>query len=180
MTSDEITAIAVGISFLSILIGFSALWLQYHHNRLSVRPIGTISLADYENRIAIKVRNDGMGTMILKSFETSDNEGNSKGYPIDWMSSGIMWANYRKGLSPIKEGDSTIFLDYVPNSQKPNFEKERQEIRSVLKNLTITIKYEDIYGVEQPILIRHLDWFGRNSTEMEKKTFPSDDNMDAM
>ena len=71
LTSPNLIAtIALGVSFLSIIIGFYGLWLQRKHNQLSVRPIGIITLSDYENRLAIKVKNAGMGTMILKSIET--------------------------------------------------------------------------------------------------------------
>jgi hypothetical protein len=163
ITSPNLIAtIALGVSFLSIIIGFYGLWLQRKHNQLSVRPIGIVTLSDYENRLAIKVKNAGMGTMIIKSIETSDNEGNKKEYPIDWFPQDIMWADFRKGLPAIKEGDSIVLLEYKLDPQNKNSEKERENIRSILKNLTIRIKYKDIYDKEQQILSRSLDWFGRN------------------
>ena len=73
-----------------------------------------------------------------------------------------MWADFRKGLPAIKEGDSIVLLEYRLDPQNRNSEKERENIRTILKNLTIRIMYKDIYDKEQPILSRSLDWFGRN------------------
>jgi len=156
VNSNLIAMLALGVSFLSIVIGFLSLWLQHRHNKLSVRPIGIILLSDYENRIAITVKNVGMGTMILKSFETCDNKGNKKDYPIDWMPPGIHWADFRKGLTAIKEGDSSVYLEYRPNPRDIDSEKNKEDIRSILKNLTIKITYDDIYRKKQPVLCRSL------------------------
>ena len=157
-----VATIALGVSFLSIIIGFYGLWLQRKHNRLSVRPIGVIYLGDYENRLSIKLKNAGMGTLIPQLIETSDNEGNKKDFPIDWMPPGIIWADFRKSLPAIKEGDSIVLLEYRLDPQNINSVKERENIRSILKNLTIKILYTDIYDNKQPIVCRSLDWFGRN------------------
>jgi len=159
--SNVIAILALFISFLSIIVGAFTLWIQHRHNRLSVRPICVISLADYENRITIKIKNAGMGSMIIKSILTSDNHGTKKEYPIDWMPVGITWAGFRRGLKKhaIKEGGEIILLEYIP---KEKSDLNKTQIRSTLQDLTITVTYEDIYGVEQPIESRKLEWFGRN------------------
>jgi len=159
---NVLATIALGISFLSIIIGVCSLWLQHKHNITSVRPIGIISLADYEDKLTIRIKNAGMGTLIVKSIETRNNNGNKKEYPIDWMPSGISWAGFRRDLQKhaIKEGDSVVLLEFKYDPQKHN-DTIKDSIRSILENLTITITYEDIYGIEQPVESRSLDWFGR-------------------
>jgi hypothetical protein len=102
--------------------------------------------------------------MIVKSIETSNNQGTKKEYPIDWMPSGIMWASFRRDLKnhAIIAGDFTALLKYILDPQDEDSVRQRVKIRSVLKNLTIRIIYDDVYGKKQPELVRSLDWFGRN------------------
>jgi hypothetical protein len=159
-----IATLAFFVSVVSILIGVFSLWIQRKHNRLSVRPIGIIARSDYENRLAIRVKNAGIGPMIVKSIENSNNKGTKKKYPLDWMPSDIMWAGFRRDLKnqTIMAGDSTVLLEYKIDPQDEDSARQRDEIRSVLKNLTIRIVYTDVYGKEQPELVRSLDWFGRN------------------
>jgi hypothetical protein len=159
-----IATLAFFVSFVSILIGVVSLWIQRKHNRLSVRPIGIIARSDFENRLAIRVKNAGIGPMIVKSIETSNNQGTKKEYPLDWMPSDILWAGFRRGFKnpAIMAGDSTVLLEYKLDPQDKDSARQRDEIRSVLKNLTIRIIYTDVYGKEQPELVRSLDWFGRN------------------
>jgi len=159
-----IAILALIVSIVSIGIGVITLRTQQEYNRLSVRPIGIITFSDYENNLAIKIKNAGMGPMILTSVETVDNSGINKNYPIDWMPSKYIWTNFRRNLQnhAIIAGDSIILLEYSLDPQNKDLAKQRDEIRSILKNLTIRIKYMDIYNKQQPDLIRSLDWFGRN------------------
>jgi hypothetical protein len=159
-----IAILALIVSIVSIGIGVITLRTQQEYNRLSVRPIGIITLSDYEDKLAIKIMNAGIGPMIIKSVETVDNSGIKKDYPIDWMSSKYIWTNFRRNLQnhAIIAGDSIILLEYNLDPQNKDLAKQRDEIRFILKNLTIRIKYTDIYNKEQPDLIRSLNWFGRN------------------
>lgn len=158
-----IATLAFLVSVVSIVIGIVSLWIQRKHNRLSVRPIGIITLSDYENRLAIAVKNAGIGPMIMKSIETSNNQGTKKEYPIDWMPPDIMWTTFRRSLKnhAIIAGDSSVLLEYKLDPQDKESALQRDEIRSVLKNLTIRIIYTDVYGKKQPELARSLNWFGR-------------------
>ena len=160
-----IATLAIIVSFVAILIGWFSLRIQQKHNRLSVRPIGSIALSDYENQLAIRVKNAGIGPMIVKSIETSNNQGTKKEYPVDWMPSDIMWGGFRRALKnqAIVAGDSTVLLEFnLPDPIDEDSARQRDEIRSVLKNLRIRIIYTDVYDKEQPELVRSLDWFGRN------------------
>jgi hypothetical protein len=181
LTSPNLVAtLALVVSVISIGIGFWGSWRQQIHNKLSVRPIGHINLSDYDNMLAIAIENAGMGSMIIKSIETTDEKGNKKDNPIDWIQSDILlpefkWRDFRTDLQnlAIKEGNSVILLDYRLDPNNVEAQTIREDIRSILKNLKITIVYEDIYGKEQPPLCRKLDWFGRNinNETREKSNF---------
>jgi len=151
----QIATLALLVSVVSIVIGVVSLWIQRKHNRLSVRPIGIIVLSDYENRLAIRVKNAGIGPMIVKSIETTNNQGTKKEYPIDWMPDGITWADFRRGLEnhSITAGDSSVLLEYVLDPQDKDSALQRDKIRFVLKNLALHIRYSDVYGKEQPELV---------------------------
>lgn len=157
-----IASIALITSIIFIIIGVVGLHIQRIHNKKSVLPLGTINLADYEDCLRIKISNNGVGPMILKSCITKGIS-ESKPYPIDWMPDGIMWATFRKNLEEhaIIVGESLTLLELnIDLNDKPATE-QRDKIRRILKDLELTIKYSDIYG-KNFSKSRKLDWFGRN------------------
>lgn len=70
---DQVNAIvaicALLISFISIILTVWTLWLQRRHNFLSVTPIVSIPINDYENNIAVKVKNTGVGPLIYRDIQ---------------------------------------------------------------------------------------------------------------
>jgi len=138
---------------------------------LSIRPYGNITLSDYQNKLAIEVENAGMGPLIVKSIETSKGIYGIKGYPKDWIDDTmpeIIWADFRNDLEEhaIASGDTCVLLEYNLRLVESSKE-EMNQVRQILKDLTITIKYSDIYNNEQPILRRELGWFGRNNRKQQ-------------
>jgi len=114
-----------------------------------------------------------MGPMIVKLIETNKSSiYEIKSFPKEWIDeslSDIVWADYRNDLEDhaIAAGDSYVLLEYnlnLPTSSSG----QMHQIRQILKDLTITIKYMDIYKNEQPILCRKLDWFGENTRKQQK------------
>ena len=62
------TAIAaLFVSLLSIILTSLNLWMQRTHNRKAVLPIGHITVGDYENDIFVRLRNDGVGPLLIES-----------------------------------------------------------------------------------------------------------------
>jgi hypothetical protein len=98
--------------------------------------------------------------MIIKSVETSDNQGNKKSYPMDWIPIAdrqFVWRDLEN--TAILNGTKVDILGFNFVSiidGKPKLPitkdqvKKREEIRSILKDLTIRIRYTDIYGIDQP------------------------------
>lgn len=150
------------VSFSSMYISRKSLKTQEKHNQLSVKPIGKISLDDYEDQVSITIKNSGSGPMIIKSIETFDNMTKKK-YPIEWMPNEITWRTFDEDLEEcaIRPGKHETLLCYELDSDDGDSIRERDEIRKLLSRLTIRIEYMDIYGQEQPVLIRSLDWFNR-------------------
>jgi len=157
-----IASIALITSIISIIVGVIALCIQRSHNKKSVRPIGTINLSDFLNRICIKIANNGTGPMIITACKTVKEDGEEKPYPIDWMPPEIVWTTFRKGLEDcaVYSGDSLTLLQLEIDKDNPQEAKVRDEIREILKDLELQINYLDIYG-KKFVVKRKLDWFGR-------------------
>lgn len=157
-----IATIALITSIISIIIGVVGLHIQRKHNKKSVLPIGSINLADYEDCLRIKISNNGVGPMIIKSCITKGIS-ESKSYPIDWMPEGIMWNTFRKNLEDhtIIAGDSLTLLELNVDLNDNTAVVQRNQIRSILNDLEIIIEFSDIYG-KCFTKSRKLDWFGRN------------------
>ncbi len=170
MNLDQILAdpnfnaiLALIISITSIGIGFFGLWLQRKHNRLSVKPIGMITIYDKLGEFGVAILNKGTGPLIIKSIETTNDQGIKKKYPIEWVP-----REYRHQFAFRIDLENVAII----NGQKPlnlikvKFNPQNIEevmlsgtFREILANLTIRIKYTDIYGKIQPELIRNLNWF---------------------
>ena len=57
--------LAVFISLVSVFIALINFAMQRADNRKALLPIGNLSLGDYENHIFVRLRNDGVGPMIV-------------------------------------------------------------------------------------------------------------------
>ena len=71
--SDAATAIGTIFSAFTALIALflSAYGLraQRRHDVLSARPLPEVTVADYENSLRVKLRNNGVGPMMVKSVK---------------------------------------------------------------------------------------------------------------
>lgn len=161
-----ISLLSLGVAVLSMAFGIIALLIQRSHNKKSVMPLGFISLADYENRLCIKVTNNGTGPMIIEKVSTfqTKNKSNAMEYPVDWFANmKIVWSTYRKSLEnfTIAANSHSELLEYVVNEHNENPEELRNQIRGILSELTICVEYKDIYG-KRYVMKRELNWFARN------------------
>src|ERR1700683_2438440 len=61
-----ITAVAaLLVSTVSIILAIFNMTTQRTHNRKSLMPIAHVRLGDYENRIFVRLHNDGVGPMLI-------------------------------------------------------------------------------------------------------------------
>jgi hypothetical protein len=167
--ANTIAAIAaVLVSFLSVILALWALAVQRHHNRLSVRPLAFISRSDYEDRLSVKIHNNGVGPLIITSLQVSDGKAIRESV-IDWVTSvseNLTWDDFTKDLKgrSLAPGDELVLLKFTGDPTDPHFREIRDKCRNVLRHLTIKLEYLDIY--EQPMkpAERGLEWFGRHSS----------------
>jgi hypothetical protein len=166
-----LTIIAILISFFSVVVGFTTLLIQNYHNRLSVRPLGNIELHDTNSEISIAICNNGLGPMIIKSIETVDKQGTKKDHPADWIPWNELTAEHFfksfKEKDNIRNGMNEVIFQYNFESEsgspkEQRMKEERKLIRNILKDLTIRIRYSNIYRNEQTKIIQSLEGFGKN------------------
>jgi hypothetical protein len=170
---DLVTAItavaALFVSAVSIILATFNMTTQRTHNRKSLMPIAHVRLGDYENRIFVRLFNDGIGPMIIDSIVVSKPRGKGKrhGTFIDYMPAlppGILWTTFVTDLSGwalSADKDLTLLLlEGDPTDE--TFVAARQAVRQALSELKIAIRYRDIYGSKMPAATRDMDWFASN------------------
>jgi hypothetical protein len=133
--------------------------------RDAVRPLAYIMVGDYENQVFVKVVNNGTGPMIIKSIMVND-----KPQPlIDAMPDlpdGIQWANFVEdtGNRSVSAGGELVLIELSSPSNEdvsPEFANARDLVRRALGDLTVCVRYTDIYDKNQPAAERWLNWFHR-------------------
>lgn len=159
------------LSVAALLVAIFALWTQRRHDRISLKPLASIVLQDFDDNIRVKVSNAGVGPMIITQVITEDKDSlMRKGYPIEWFEEKhYFWDNFNKPADGkiLAVGDELVLLHYstdeLDGQGKRQREKDIKEIRFRLKDLRIIVHYKDIYNVAQPIACRDLAWFGRKT-----------------
>lgn len=160
---------ALFVSLLSIVLTSLNLWMQRTHNRKTVLPIGHITVGDYEDDIFVRLRNDGVGPLIVEKvivFQIN-KENDPKTAIIDFMPElpgGYAWATFvrdisGRALSP--DGQITL-LELMGKPTYEDFDAARVIVRRELSKLCVQIYCRNIYNDRMPIVRRTLDWFARS------------------
>lgn len=167
-TNAIVAGVAVCISFLSVLLTVVSLSLQRRHNFLSVRPIAAILLADYENRLSVKLHNNGVGPLLIQKLVVSDGQ-SARESIIDWMPNGLLWDDFAKELQgrSLASGKEIVLVKLVGDPANGNFRQARNLCRDRLKSLTVTVHYTDVYDRTMKPSRRSLSWFGRQLTTIQ-------------
>jgi hypothetical protein len=157
---------ALGVSFLSIVLTVVSLVLQRRHNFKSLTPIASFPIGDYENLITVKLKNTGVGPLIVEKFVATDGK-QVRHSLISWMPetpTGVMWDTFYdslEGLS-VPPGAEAIIVKLSGDSNDTQFSGFRDDVRRVLSRLTVRVEYRDIYNRRVPKKQRDLKWFGRH------------------
>ncbi len=165
-----IASIAVLIAVFSIIIGTLSLNVQRRHNRKTVKPISNLMFSDYENHIAVNIKNAGVGPLIIKSFTVKNKLGQAKKNIIDWMPdhpNNLPWSSFFVNLTGvvIPAGDSLNIISLkTDQSITQTFAEFRNKVRKALSELEIELSYMDVYERKLPTNKKDLKWFGRNIT----------------
>jgi hypothetical protein len=170
---DLVTAItavaALFVSAVSIVLAIFNMTTQRTHNRKSLMPIAHVRLGDYENRIFVRLHNDGVGPMTIDRVVVSKPGAKAKKQAslmafMPDLPAGILWTTSVADLSgwalSADKDITLLLLEGDPADAK--FVVARQSIRQALSALKIEVKYRDIYGIRMPAAVRDLEWFAGN------------------
>jgi len=157
---------AVIVAIASIRFTNRGIEQQREHNIISVKPIPFIALADYENLLRVKVRNDGIGPLIVKKVLVY-RKGALPDFEelVSYMPSlpdGLAWKNFSSGyVRSIPVGAELILLELEFDQTNPRYCAFRDQCREVLGRVEVRVKYTDVYNSDFADEVRFLDFFSR-------------------
>jgi hypothetical protein len=168
MQAATILAIcALFVSALSLFTSIYFSWCARDHNRRSVKPLPFVAQRDFEDEIAVVIRNNGTGPMILqKALVSSASDGRS-GHLIDLIPgppSGVLFKNFNKvhQVRAIRPGDEVELLVLPVDAKDRAASEYRESLRRALGSMTVELTYTDIYGTKFPAHTLRMNWFHRH------------------
>lgn len=165
LTNAYATIATAFIALAAVFLSYRTVQLQQTHNVLSVKPLPHVAVADYEERLTVRIDNNGPGPLIVNSVEV-ENGSQTKDSVIDWMPdlpTGIYWDTFlgKVNARSVPPGGQIILLQLNGDPSEPRFMEARDMCRAILSELTVVIKYTDIYGSKISTYRTDLSWFGR-------------------
>lgn len=158
--------LALFISCVSVWISVWSARIQRKHNELSVRPLAEVTVADYEDSLRVKLRNNGSGPMIVLAVTVSDGASAQESL-IEWMPvlpKNRPWNTFTHALRrrTLQAGAEIILLELTQHEDEINYAACRDKVRAALAPLTVNVEYTDIYETTMNPCCKPLSWFGRN------------------
>ncbi|EWS53282.1 hypothetical protein X551_03927 [Methylibium sp. T29] len=167
--SAVLAAAACLISLVSLYVSHRTAKHQETHDRMSVRPLVYIGVGDYENRIYVKIQNNGVGPLILKRITIDGASEPDKPliHAMPKLPPMAAWTNFVEDISSrsVPPGGEVFLVDLEESSSvsRAYFTLARDSVRVTLGTLTIKVEYTDIYEQHLPVAVRKLSWFHRHS-----------------
>lgn len=155
--SDIISIAAVAISVISMAFTTVFSILQVKHNKNSVRPIASINVGDYENRLFVQIKNVGTGPMTICSLRCKDPYQETDALIHLMPEIDQNWETFEYSLDDwtIPVGGSVTLIEIVPQN-----DAVRTAIRKKLSTVSVSVSYCDIYHTKFS-KTRELSFFGR-------------------
>jgi hypothetical protein len=133
----------------------------------TVRPLANIIVGDYDNHVFVAVVNNGAGPMIVKSIMISNSPQPLNIALSEALPKGIHWRHITTdgaGRS-VPAGGKLVLVDLhssiYTGAYAGKFAAERDLVRRALGNITVRVKYTDMYNKNQSAAERKLDLFHR-------------------
>lgn len=166
LASAVAAILALLVSGVSVWISVQAARSQRRHNELSVRPLAEVTVADYENSLRVKLRNNGSGPMIVLAVTVS-NGSDARESLIEWMPPlppNRPWTTFSNALRrrTLQAGAEITLLELTEQKGETQFADRRDQVRRALAPLTVNVEYTDIYETTMQPCRKPLSWFGRN------------------
>ena len=167
--SNELTVLAaiaaLFISFLSIRFTALSLKMQRKHNRLSLSPYAYFAFGDYEDDVHVILHNYGVGPMIVTKFEAVKN-GEIRSDLVSWMPelpNSLTWKDYHCNFVNlcIAQGGSVCVLRFSGDPGSRCYLEFRDKVRAALREVELSVHYNNVYGDTMERVSRSLEWFGR-------------------
>lgn len=156
MVITSICAVVISIISMIFTVIFSC--LQIKHNKNSVRPISSIRINDYEDKISVKICNNGTGPLLIKKLVLKNTIQEASSLISMMPEIGQSWTTFTEVVDgwAIPVGGEIILLELCPDN-----DEVKELIRKELEAITVSLEYMDIYKtVFQDS--RKLDFFGRH------------------
>jgi hypothetical protein len=166
LASAFATGMAFLISCMSLWISVATLRHQKKHDALSLRPLPEITVADYETRLRVTLRNNGVGPMIVTRL-VAGNGAEVRDQILAWMPDlpdELAWSNFSGSVDgrSISPDAAIVLLELTGNAEDPDFADVRDSVRAALCGLTVNVEYTDVYNNVLPPHRKSLEWFGRH------------------
>lgn len=164
-----LSIVAIVISLAAIILTIVQIVIQREHNFKSIKPIGTINVADYLHEIHVTIGNAGIGPLIIqdiKVYNKSRTANNLIDVLPDDLVKAIIWTDFVAQLKgrAVQAGED-IFLVQAEFPDIDEISEDliefRKSLRDCLKDITVEFSYIDIYEKNTYQAKRELDWFGR-------------------
>ncbi len=161
-----IATIALVVSFISVLLTVVSLYLTRQHNYKSLTPIASIPVSDYEDKVAVKIKNTGVGPLVIETFRATRGERTEDDLVslMPDLPKGMLWDTFFDDLDGacIPPGEQLEVLQLSGDLGDKRFGQARDACRKALAETTVVLTYKDIYGRRMPVVTKSLRWFGRH------------------
>lgn len=167
IASAVVATAALVISVISAVVAYRTLDHQRTHDKLSVRPLGSIVYGDFEGHLYVRLENDGVGPLIVRKFRalSGSEEFSSLIEAMPDHPDEVSWTNFVEAVEgrSLSPGGSLPLIDLQLESSNSEMEYEwfRAQVRERLGHFRLEVDYTDIYGSELPQAARSLKWFHR-------------------
>lgn len=165
VASALIALAAFFVSAVSVYFSRSALKIQRRHNILTIKPIPLVSVGDYENRLTVKILNNGSGPLIIKEIHIEGGVEIQESLVacMPPLPNGICWNTF---VGPVKDrsllpGKEMTLLELIGDDDAVLFKKARDNCRVALSQLVVVFDYTDVYDSIFVPYQKELSWFGR-------------------
>lgn len=166
-----VAILALLTSFLSVVISYYTFKLQRTHNVKSVKPIIHIGQWDYENILIVTLVNLGSGIAMVKKIQVRNKSEEVRNCIYDWLPKKLgndmnykeYWTGYKNFA--IQPGQVIDLIKIPIDTTRTEQIETREKLRSILRQLTVCVSYEDIYEQRMPEKEMELHLFSRTDNE---------------
>lgn len=158
-----ISAMIVSVVSLAASIYFG--WCTRDHNRRSVKPLPHLVLINNDDRICVRLYNNGLGPLVLRKV-TARNKQKLSGHLIEIVPKSPPNLYFRH-LVKVRPGRAVLpeirldLLDFELDVEDSAAEGYRDALRDALGDISIDVDYTDIYESRFARYTEHLTRFRR-------------------